>query len=324
MLTVNIDLMGADKPAQQLFSGVRRYANLHPNCQLNVFLTNDAFNRIVNDGIKLPINISFTVCSDQYIKATDEPAIIRHTQESSLYKAIASLAHDDRVFAIVSAANSGAYTIVANHLLRFPDHLKSSAPAFLVVIPSGPGKFILLLDAGANLNLSAKAYLEYAKQAIQYYQKLNLGVNPRVGLINIGAEANKGPQTIQEAFQLLQAQNDFLFVGNVESNQLFENKAEIFLCDGWSGNLILKSLEGAVSFFRNSLQKVVNYSLKNKLAGFLIKKDLNSLLTKYNYQKAGGAIIIGLTKPCIKLHGKSDANAFYFGLDFINRLAQNE
>ena len=165
-----------------------------------------------------------------------------------------------------------------------------------------------MLDLGANADAKPSHLEQYAVMGSIYAEKVRGLENPRVGLLNIGTEEGKGNELTKAAFDLL-SKAPINFIGNVESRDLLTGVADVVITDGFTGNMVLKTLEGTASAFFSMLKEVYSASLKSKLSAALVKDDLRGLKNKMDYTEYGGAGLFGLNSPVIKAHGSSNANA---------------
>ena len=172
------------------------------------------------------------------------------------------------------------------------------------------GKGFLMLDLGANVDAKPEHLLQYAIMGSIYAEKVRGIDNPRVGLLNIGTEEKKGNELTKAAFSLLQ-EAPVNFIGNVESRDLLEGAADVVVTDGFTGNMVLKTIEGTALSIFSMLKTTLTSSLKNKIAAGLVKNDLKELKDMLDYTEYGGAGLFGLNAPVIKAHGSSNANALF-------------
>ncbi len=216
------------------------------------------------------------------------------------------LLHNGEGDAFISAGNSGALCVGATLLVK---RIKGiSRPGFAPVIPGNNGCF-MLIDSGANLQVRPEMLRQFAIMGSVYMNKV-IGIeNPRVGLANVGAEEHKGTELQQEAYQLLM-NSPVNFVGNIEGRDITEDKCDVLVCDGFTGNLILKTYEGVALTMMKKIKGIFTQSIKNKLAAAIVLKDMKVLKKQFDYSELGGAPILGVRKPVFKAHGNADAVSF--------------
>ena len=239
----------------------------------------------------------------EYITNNDEPAFaIKNKKNSNLVKAFDYMKNEEEI-AFVSASSTGA--LMAGALLKVGRINKIHRPALMSLLPSSLEKPIVFLDTGANIEAKEISIIQYALLG-EIYAKTVLGIEkPKIGLLNIGVEEEKGTTTLKEVYKILKNTNTN-FVGNIESRYILSGKVDVVVCDGLMGNTAIKALEGAVVTFKNELKKEFNKSFINKIKALIVKGMLKNVLSKFDYKRLGGAVLLGVKKPVIKVHGSSD------------------
>lgn len=218
------------------------------------------------------------------------------------------LVADGKADAFVSAGSTGALLVGATFLVKRVKGVKR--PAIGALIPMAGGKFYLLVDAGANHDCRPEMLAQFAVMGSIYHERVMGVKHPRVGLVNIGTEETKGTVLQQESYPLLQALPGISFVGNIEARELPNDGCDVAVCDGFTGNVILKLSEGFSKFFGDSLKGIFFATVKTKLAALLLKAPVTAWKRSLDYKEYGGAPILGTRHPVIKAHGSSDARAF--------------
>lgn len=248
--------------------------------------------------------------TEQVVTTSDKPgSAFRHKRESSMWKAIEILASGD-ADACVSAGNTGALMAMARHQVKTFDGM--SRPAICKPIPT-VGRDSYLLDLGANLDCSPQQLLQFAIMG-SAMAKANGIQNPRVALMNVGAETTKGNQEIQDAYALLQAHEQINFCGFVEGNHLYRGDVDVIVCDGFVGNVALKVSEGVASFILESLRSEFNTGFLKRILGALNTLALKSWRARFDPSKYNGAALLGLKKIVVKSHGGATVEGFYHAL----------
>lgn len=221
--------------------------------------------------------------------------------------------------AFISAGNSGAVCVGATLIVK---RIKGiSRPGFAPVIPGVKGHF-MLMDSGANLQCRPEMLRQFGIMGSIYMNKV-IGVeNPRVGLANVGTEEHKGTEIQQEAYALLK-NAPVNFIGNVEGRDVPNDVCDVLVCDGFTGNLILKTYEGVAIALMKKIKGIFIKNLKNKIAAALVMKDVKGLKKQFDYSEHGGAPILGVKKPVFKAHGNADAvtfkNAIKLTVQYVER-----
>lgn len=240
------------------------------------------------------------------IEMNDEPtAAIRRKKDSSMVVAL-NLLKNGEGDAVVSAGSTGALLTGATLLVR---RIKGIRRACLAPTVPNTDRGFVLIDAGANAECVPEQLVQFAFMGSLYAQRVLGFDNPRVALLNNGTEEHKGTPLHQEAHRLLTKAQGLNFVGNVEGSGVLFGDVDVVVSDGFSGNILLKSIEGTAKFVLKLLKEVLYASLKNKLAALVIKGDLNALKGKMDPNSVGGTALLGVSKPVIKAHGSSTAPA---------------
>ena len=242
---------------------------------------------------------------------------LRNLADSALSRGLAALGRGE-VDAFVSAGNTGA--VLAFSLRHISRIAGIPRPAIAVILPS-KGQETVLLDAGANADCNAEFLLGFARIGTALSRALLDVAEPTVGLVNIGEEETKGDGLRKEAFSLFSksVQN---FVGNVEPTHLLDGCVSVLVTDGFSGNLILKTLEGAASTMTGIIKEALSRNVAGKIAGFLARSSLKQELSRFNYEKYGGSLLAGLDKPVVIAHGRSTPMALAHALLFAAQVAR--
>ena len=235
-----------------------------------------------------------------------EPAAFaaRYKKQSSIVVGM-NMLKMGQVSAFVSAGNTGAITAAAILILGREKGI--DRPALCAVFPFAKGP-LMFLDIGANANCKPNSLLQFAQMGHVYMERV-IGIsNPRVGLLSIGEEANKGNQLVQEAHKLLK-QSDVNFVGNIESKDMTNGAADILVTDGFTGNLILKMGEGMGEMFLRSLKQSAQRNWYTRLAFRFLKPSIRDVVQQLDYSEYGGAFLLGVKGNVVIAHGRSDSKA---------------
>jgi len=220
----------------------------------------------------------------------------------------------------ISAGSTGA--LLTGALLNVGRIKGISRPALATVLPSQEDKF-LLLDMGANANCKPEYLAQFAKMGAIYMEK-TMGVkNPKVGLVNVGTEEEKGSDLAKGAHKLLK-ESDLNFVGNIEGRDLMMGTVDVAVCDGFTGNVILKTLEGFGLAIFKILGEEIGKSLKNKVGALMMKPSLRALKHKMDYSEYGGALLLGIDGGVIKCHGSSKAKAITHAIKQAYEFTKND
>ena len=249
------------------------------------------------------------VNASEVVEMEDEPSTATRVKKDSSMTVGLNMLKNGEGDAFVSAGSTGALLTGATLIVKRIRGIRRACMA--PVLPNG-GRGALLIDCGANAECTPEYLLQFAYMGSFYAQKI-LGIDaPRVGLLNIGAEETKGTPLQKESYALLNQADGagrIRFIGNVEGNDIFFDKADVVVADGFTGNVMLKTIEGAAKFLMKNLKSAFLSSGKAKVGALLLKDKMNGLKKLLDPSEVGGTALLGISKPVIKAHGGSDARA---------------
>ena len=249
--------------------------------------------------------------ADDVVDMHDDPASVIHKRKNSSMIIGLKMLADGKGDAFVSAGSTGALLTGATLLVKRVRGIRRAAMA--PAMPTKAGTKVLICDCGANAECTPEFLLQFGLVA-SAYSKFTLGVeNPRVGLLNIGSEDSKGTQLQKDAYALLKDASDrglLNFTGNVEAREVPLGAVDVVVCDGFSGNILIKSIEGTAMFMGSMLKRMFKKNLGSKLGYLLCKSGVQDMMKLLDYREIGGTQFLGIKKPVIKAHGSSDALAF--------------
>ena len=253
---------------------------------------------------------------------------LRRKRNSSMRVALGQLKSVDGAaplaHACVSAGNTGALMAVARYLLKTLEGI--DRPAIATVMPNQEGGFTTVLDLGANVDCTAEHLLQFAVMGSALVSAVDGKPEPTVGLLNIGEEAIKGNETIKRAgelFRLAAAAGQLNFHGNVEGNDIFKGTTDLVVCDGFVGNVALKSAEGLAAMISSIIREEFSRNWLTKLAALLAMPVLKRFKDRVDHRRFNGAALLGLRGPVFKSHGSADAFAFEQALNRAYDAARN-
>ena len=308
-MKIIVDAMGGDNAPQATVQGALDANRLHGVEVILVGRAAEVLKAVEESGeTTLPAGIEIRDASE-VVEICDDPATaFKKKKDSSLTVGLNMLKAGEGD-AFVSAGSTGALLAGATLLVKRIRGIRRAAMAPL--IPTAGGCAVLC-DCGANASCTPEYLLQFVYLG-SYYAKRALGLeSPRVGLLNIGAEEEKGDDLRRETVALLKQAGEagrINFIGNIEANEAMMGGADVIVADGFSGNIMLKGLEGTAKFLLKELKKVFYANTKNKLAALAIKKDIEGLKKLLDPSEVGGTVFLGISKPVIKAHGSSDARA---------------
>lgn len=303
-MKIVIDAMGGDNAPEELVKGVVLALK-----ELDTLITlvgnkpkiEELLRKETYDKNKIEI-----INSTEVITYNESPTLaIRRKKDSSMVVGM-KLVKEGLGDAFISAGSTGALLAGGLFIIGRIDGI--DRPGLAPILPGKNGPF-MLLDVGANAECKAKSILQFATMGEIYVNKILKKEIPKIALANIGEEEEKGTEFTKECYKLLKA-NKKNFVGNIEGREILAGDVDVIVCDGFVGNIILKTFEGAVATIFSILKKEIMSSVRTKIGGFLLKPVFSSFKKKFDYTEYGGAILLGLNSPVIKAHGSSNANAF--------------
>ena len=256
--------------------------------------------------------------AETVVTMEDDAMAFREKQDSSMTLALKALAAGEGD-AVVSCGNTGALFAGASLTVRRIKGVHRAAIA--AILPFDPP--VLLLDCGANVTVQPEFLVQFATMGCAYMKALYGLENPRVGLLNNGAEEHKGTPIQTEAYQLLKACPDIHFVGNVEGSGVAANACDVLVTDGFTGNILLKTMEGMGKMLMTRMKGIFYATPITKLAALTVKKPFTKFKKDFDVKEHGGSPILGLRKPVIKAHGSSDARAFKNAIRQAMRFAES-
>lgn len=302
-MNIFLDVMGGDHAPEEIIKGaidaIKEY-----DCSLVLVGQKEVIASELKQ-YQYPTEKIEIIHAETVIENTEDPAMaIRKKNDSSLVVALEEMKKRDQSV-LISAGSTGA--LLSGGLLKLGRIKGIRRPALASMLPKENG-VSLLIDTGANADCKPEYLVQFAQLGTIYFENVLGKKNPSVGLINIGTEAKKGNSLVKAAYELLEA-SSLNFIGNVEARDVLESQADILVCDGFTGNIVLKLTEGVASFLLNGVKKAVVSSTTGKIGGLLIKSNLKSFVKQFDYAEYGGAPFLGVQGGIIKAHGSSNAYA---------------
>ena len=322
-ITIAVDAMGGDMGPAAVVAGIAKSAHKNTNVRFLVFGPESALKPLVEKrrltGVCDVRDVS------EVVRMDDKPShVMRHGKGTSMWAAVDAV-REGEAQAVVSCGNTGALMAVSMIRLRkLPGIFR---PAIACLWPSrNPGGFNVMLDVGADIRADAKDLLQYALMGASYARnglKLN---QPRIGLLNVGTEENKGRQETREAHDLIaDAAGDanFEFVGYVEGGDIPSDRVDVIVTDGFTGNVALKTGEGTASLIRDFLRAAFQATPLSKIAALLAVTSLRRLSKRIDPRRVNGGVFLGLNGTVVKSHGSADATGVSSAIKLALRLAES-
>ena len=303
LVKVAVDAMGGDNAPAEIVKGAVDAVNENPAVQVFLVGLEKAVNKELS-GLTYDKERVIVVPATEVIETAEPPVMaIRKKKDSSLVKAL-NMVKDGECDAFVSAGSTGA-TLVGGQVIV--GRLKGvERPPLAPLIPTEKGP-ALLIDCGANVDARPSMLLQFAKIGSIYMENICGIKNPRVGIVNIGAEEEKGNQLVKDTYPLLKNCPDINFIGSVEARDIPAGAADVVVCEAFVGNVILKMYEGVASALLNKVKEGLMSTVRSKIGGLLIKPALKKTLKQFSMDNYGGAPLLGLKGLVVKTHGSSKA-----------------
>ena len=310
-MKIILDAMGGDNAPMAPVMGAVQAAKDFGAQIILVGRGEEILGALKQQGIEtLPAGLEIVHAEGVVDNHEDPTAAVRKQKNSSMMVSLKMLA-DGEGDAVISAGSTGALLTGATLIVKRVKGIRRAAMG--PVMPNKAGGKTVILDCGANAECTAEFLLQFGVVGSLYAKKY-LGVeNPKVGLLNIGAEDTKGTDLQKQAYALLKAASDkgFInFVGNAEARDVPLGMVDVVVCDGFAGNVLLKSIEGTAMFMGSLMSKMFKKNALSKLAALFVMKDIKAFKKLLDYREIGGTQFLGIRKPVIKAHGSSDERAF--------------
>ena len=307
-MNIYVDAMGGDNAPEAILAGTLEALGRYPELKVNVGGPLDTI-RPMLEGMEGYAAVRDRVTLDdapEVITNHESPVMgVRKKTASAIVKGMLAV-RDGSCDGFVSAGSTGA--VLAGGMFRLGRIPGIERPALAPLLPNGKGHF-LLIDCGANVDCKPVYLAQFGLMGDAYMRGVMGMKEPRVGLVNIGAEAEKGNALVKETYPLME-QAPYHFVGNVEAREITHDQADVIVADGFSGNLILKFMEGMAGTLMGIIKRELMADARGKLAGLIAKPAFRRVKKVMDYTEVGGAPLLGVQGAVVKAHGSSNAHAF--------------
>lgn len=314
-MKIALDVMGFENNISEAIKATRKFVKKYND--VNVILVGDS--KQIKPLIK---ENEFEIChAKDVIQMNTSPIQALRMNESSMYKAV-ELVKNNVADGILSAGSTACYVTIVRFLLNPIENLARTG--FMPFLPTTiKGKYFVIIDVGANKECEGQDLYNFAKMANIYFKSVENIPNPSIGVINIGTEANKGFEYHHIANDMLSNDKELNYVGFVEPRELMQGIVDIAICDGYTGNLVLKSLEGGLKALSISLKKNFKkpWNWLSAISSIFVLKNVKKT---FDYKNKAGAIVLGLSKPAVKTHGSADEQQFYSALVLLHEVIKNK
>ena len=304
-MRIIVDAFGGDNAPLEILKGCEQAVS---ELNVNILLVGkEDVIRKVSEENKISLDKMEILNADDVIAMDEHPNVILKEKKNCSMAVGMKALHDGMGDAFVTAGSTGAALMGATFIVKRIKGIKRAAIA--TIFPTDDGGRVMVLDVGANADCRPDFLKQFGIMGYEF-MKNQMGIeNPRVALLNVGTEDTKGGELQLQTFELLK-NSELNFIGNVEARDVLCGVCDVIVCDGFSGNVLLKTCEGTVSVVMSNLKSIFKKSIFTKLAAAVIMDGLKQFKKKLDYTEIGGAPLLGVTKPVIKAHGNSNARAF--------------
>ena len=302
IMKIGIDILGVDEPSR-IVNFVNSYKD--EEVELYVYGLEENLKQITKTE-----NIIKNVCTEEVLMSDDAARVHRKKKDASMIRMLSDL-NEGVIDVAISGGSTGAF--MASSLFMLGRIEGISKPGLASLLPTKSEHKFLLTDLGANVEAKPDDLVNYAKLGQLYMKYIYNIETPSVALLNVGVEESKGNKVYKEAHKLLKEDINN-FKGNIEAREILEHKYDIVIADGFAGNVLLKTIEGVASTLGSMIKGIFMESIITKISALLVKSGITKFKKKFDYSEYGGAFLLGIKKPSIKVHGSTDENALYYAV----------
>ncbi len=305
MVTLAVDAMGGDHGPKVTVPAILDVLGMKKDLRVLLFGDKNRVEKYLNGVVHPRLQIHHC---EQVVNMDEAPASALRNKKQSSMAMMLSAVKEGRADGCVSAGNTGALMALSRHILRTSESI--DRPAIISSLPKEGGKSTFILDLGANVSCDSEQLYQFAVMGQAVAQVLNANPFPRVALLNIGSEEMKGNDQVKAASELLRADKQINYIGFVEGVDLFKDCADVVVCDGFVGNVALKTIEGLARFILTEMKKEFKQSWWQGLLGFLLRPFWRNFEARINPSRYNGAAFVGLRGVVVKSHGNANLEEF--------------
>ena len=302
IMKIGIDILGVDEPSR-IVNFVNSYKD--EEVELYVYGLEENLQQITKTE-----NIIKNVCTEEVLMSDDAARVHRKKKDASMIRMLSDL-NEGVIDVAISGGSTGAF--MASSLFMLGRIEGISKPGLASLLPTKSEHKFLLTDLGANVEAKPDDLVNYAKLGQLYMKYIYNIETPSVALLNVGVEESKGNKVYKEAHKLLKEDINN-FKGNIEAREILEHKYDVVIADGFAGNVLLKTIEGVASTLGSMIKGIFMESIITKISALLVKSGITKFKKKFDYSEYGGAFLLGIKKPSIKVHGSADETALYYAV----------
>ena len=325
-ISIAIDAMGGDNSPDKTIEAIKFFVtkyDTNDDFVLNVFGKEEEILKKINK-YNVPLKHINIINSDKKVSNEQTPlTAIKNSKDTSMWNCIKHQL-DGKSDISLSAGNTGVLLVVSKMILKMINEVNK--PALAALWPNQTGMSVVL-DLGANIDCDAQNLLEFSELGSALYKSLFPNIKPKVSLLNIGSEEVKGTETIRLASRKLKNlsnQENFIYSGYIEGNEIMSGKANVIVTDGFTGNIALKTAEGTAKFIIKNLKSSLTENFFTKISLFFSYFSLKKFKKKLDPRKYNGAILLGLNGPVVKSHGGTDSTGFFYSIDLCYKIIKGD
>ncbi len=307
LITLSLDVMSGDKDPEASISAALHLLEIREDVRIFLVGNEDIIEKLTSGRTSDRLQI---LHAKDIVQMSDPPVVVLRQKKQSSMRLAVNLVRDGVAQACVSSGNTGALMAISKYALKTIPSI--DRPALMTSIPTIKDS-AYFLDLGANSSCTPEQLYQFALMGDVIAREIRGIDQPRIGLLNMGVEASKGNQVIKEAGKLMKS-SSMNFIGYVEGNNLVEDIADVVVCDGFTGNIALKTMEGSVRLVLRFLEDAFNSSAFNKFSSIVSKPALNQVKDKIDPRRYNGALLLGLNGVVVKSHGDSDSFGIHHAL----------
>ncbi|MBP3411294.1 MAG: phosphate acyltransferase PlsX [Clostridia bacterium] len=317
---IALDAMGGDNAPNAIVEGAIRGLRKFKDIEIMLTGPEEKLAALIADANDVKDRISI-VNATEVITMEDSPMMAVRTKKDSSLVVAMNAVREGRAGAVVSAGSTGA--LLAGGMFKVGRIPGIERPALAPILP-GLRKNFMLIDCGANVDCQPKYLLQFGMMGSVYMKSVLDVKNPNVGLVNIGAEAEKGNKLVKETYELMQQQSGYNFVGNCEARDIFTGDFDVVVADGFAGNIILKHTEGLAKALFTMIKEELMASLGTKIGAMLAKPAFRKVKKRMDYNAVGGAPLLGVNGAVVKAHGSSGGEAIENAIRQARRMLEGD
>ena len=313
MIKIAVDAMGSDNGSSIVVEAIKNFLKDYKDVEFTVYGKKEELS-------ELESLTKIVDCRD--VMGMEDGALqVMRKKETSMIKAIEG-AKNENLDGVVSAGSTGAFLTASTIYLRLIEGIQRAA--LVSPFPTLGEKSVIILDIGANNENTPEHLVQFAKMGKTFSRVYNDVDEPRVYLLSNGAEEKKGSPVVKEAHQLLKNSNFEGFKGNMEARYILSGDADVVVCEGFEGNIVLKGTEGTAKMMTTLLKRAFKKNIFTKIGYLFAKSGIKEMQEKMDYKRYGGAMLLGVNKVVVKGHGSSDARSFYHAIRVTYELIKKD